>query len=395
MEGDFIKTNKWLLPLSWLYGLGVGIRNELFELGILKSRSFDVPVISVGNLTVGGSGKTPHVEYLVELLKDYMQVAVLSRGYKRKSRGYVLADAETPMKVIGDEPFQMKRKYPDVYVAVDKNRCAGIDRLTTDEATKNTDVVILDDAFQHRYVTPGINILLVDYHRLIVYDKLLPAGRLREPLSGKHRADIVIITKCPKDLNPIDYRVLSKAMDLYPFQDLFFTTIDYKALNPVFEKEASKDLIPLTSLAKFNVMLLSGIALPKQLEMDLEQYMGEKIPMVLSFPDHHAFKAKDVKMINASFAQMNQPKIIVTTEKDKARLLNLEGLDEEVRKNIYALPIKVNFMLEKGERFNEKILSYVRKNSRNSILAKRKNENKPKNGNHSGNGPRTISFRNY
>ncbi|MDR0185477.1 tetraacyldisaccharide 4'-kinase [Prevotella brunnea] len=395
MEGDFIKTNKWLLPLSWLYGLGVGIRNELFELGILKSRSFDVPVISVGNLTVGGSGKTPHVEYLVELLKDYMQVAVLSRGYKRKSRGYVLADAETPMKVIGDEPFQMKRKYPDVYVAVDKNRCAGIDRLTTDEATKNTDVVILDDAFQHRYVTPGINILLVDYHRLIVYDKLLPAGRLREPLSGKHRADIVIITKCPKDLNPIDYRVLSKAMDLYPFQDLFFTTIDYKALNPVFEKEASKDLIPLTSLAKFNVMLLSGIALPKQLEMDLEQYMGEKIPMVLSFPDHHAFKAKDVKMINASFAQMNQPKIIVTTEKDKARLLNLEGLDEEVRKNIYALPIKVNFMLEKGERFNEKILSYVRKNSRNSILAKRKDENKPQNGNHSGNGPRTISFRNY
>ena len=395
MEGDFIKTNKWLLPLSWLYGLGVGIRNELFELGILKSRSFDVPVISVGNLTVGGSGKTPHVEYLVELLKDYMQVAVLSRGYKRKSRGYVLADAETPMKMIGDEPFQMKRKYPDVYVAVDKNRCAGIDRLTTDEATKNTDVVILDDAFQHRYVTPGINILLVDYHRLIVYDKLLPAGRLREPLSGKHRADIVIITKCPKDLNPIDYRVLSKAMDLYPFQDLFFTTIDYKALNPVFEKEASKDLIPLTSLAKFNVMLLSGIALPKQLEMDLEQYMGEKIPMVLSFPDHHAFKAKDVKMINASFAQMNQPKIIVTTEKDKARLLNLEGLDEEVRKNIYALPIKVNFMLEKGERFNEKILSYVRKNSRNSILAKRKDENKPQNGNHSGNGPRTISFRNY
>ncbi|MGG6545642.1 UNVERIFIED_CONTAM: tetraacyldisaccharide 4'-kinase [Prevotella sp. 15_C9] len=395
MEGDFIKTNKWLLPLSWLYGLGVGIRNELFELGILKSRSFDVPVISVGNLTVGGSGKTPHVEYLVDLLKDYMQVAVLSRGYKRKSRGYVLADAETPMKMIGDEPFQMKRKYPDVYVAVDKNRCAGIDRLTTDEATQNTDVVILDDAFQHRYVTPGINILLVDYHRLIVYDKLLPAGRLREPLSGKHRADIVIITKCPKDLNPIDYRVLSKAMDLYPFQDLFFTTIDYKALNPVFEKEASKDLIPLTSLAKFNVMLLSGIALPKQLEMDLEQYMGEKIPMVLSFPDHHAFKAKDVKMINASFAQMNQPKIIVTTEKDKARLLNLEGLDEEVRKNIYALPIKVNFMLEKGERFNEKILSYVRKNSRNSILAKRKDENKPQNGNHPGNGPRTISFRNY
>lgn len=221
MEGDFIKIHRALLPLSWLYGLGVMIRNELFELGVLKSRSFDVPVISVGNITVGGAGKTPHVEYLVRLLKDVAQVAVLSRGYKRKSKGYVLAENDTPVEMIGDEPFQMKQKFPDIYIAVDKNRCEGIDRLVQDKQTENTDVVLLDDAFQHRYVKPGINILLIDYHRLIIYDKLLPAGRLREPLSGKIRADIVIVTKCPKELNPIDYRVLSKTMNLYPFQELF------------------------------------------------------------------------------------------------------------------------------------------------------------------------------
>ena len=220
MEGDFIKINEWMLPLSWLYGLGVRLRNQLFELGILKSRSFDIPVISVGNITVGGSGKTPHVEYLIRLLKSNSKVAVLSRGYKRKSKGYVLAGKDTRMRDIGDEPYQMKTKFPDIHVAVDKSRCHGIDMLTSGEATKDTDVILLDDAFQHRYVKPGINILLVDYHRLIIYDKLLPAGRLREPQKGKSRADIVIITKCPKDLKPMEYRVIIKAMDLYPYQQL-------------------------------------------------------------------------------------------------------------------------------------------------------------------------------
>ena len=220
MEGDFIKINEWLLPLSWLYGIGVGIRNSLFDLGILKSRSFDVPVISVGNITVGGSGKTPHVEYLIELLRKHAKVAVLSRGYKRKSKGYVLSAPDTIMQDIGDEPYQMHKKYNDIYVAVDKDRCHGIEGLTTDDETKDTDVILLDDAYQHRYVKPGINILLVDYHRLIIYDKLLPAGRLREPKEGKTRADIVIVTKCPKDLKPMSFRVLSRALNLFPYQQL-------------------------------------------------------------------------------------------------------------------------------------------------------------------------------
>ena len=170
MEGDFIKINKWLLPLSKLYGLGVGIRNHLFNIGLLKSRSFKIPIISVGNITVGGSGKTPHVEYLINLLQDKVsKVAVLSRGYKRKSKGFVLASDDTTMSQIGDEPYQMKQKFPNIYVAVDKDRCHGIDQLTQDEVAKDTEVILLDDAFQHRYVSPGINILLVDYHRLIIY----------------------------------------------------------------------------------------------------------------------------------------------------------------------------------------------------------------------------------
>ena len=389
MEGDFIKINEWLLPFSWLYGLGVRLRNHLFELGILKSRSFDIPVISVGNITVGGSGKTPHVEYLIRLLKGNCKVAVLSRGYKRKSKGYVLADGETRMKDIGDEPFQMKTKFPDIHVAVDKNRCHGIDMLTNEEATKDTDVILLDDAFQHRYVKPGINILLVDYHRLIIYDKLLPAGRLREPQSGKARADIVIITKCPKDLKPMEYRVIIKAMDLYPYQQLYFTSFDYDSLRPVFgEGERPLDGIS----GNDNILLLTGIASPKQMVYDLREY--SKNITQLAFPDHHQFTKKDIERINTAFAGMPSPKMIITTEKDNARLAGMEGLSDDVRRNLFMLPIRVKFMLGQEEDFNNKILGYVQKNSKNSILAKTKDDHKSANGDNTRHRIRTISFRN-
>lgn len=389
MEGDFIKINEWMLPLSWLYGLGVRLRNHLFELGILKSRSFDIPVISVGNITVGGSGKTPHVEYLIRLLKSNSKVAVLSRGYKRKSKGYVLAGNDTRMRDIGDEPYQMKTKFPDIHVAVDKNRCHGIDMLTNSEETKDTDVILLDDAFQHRYVKPGINILLVDYHRLIIYDKLLPAGRLREPQSGKARADIVIVTKCPKDLKPMEYRVIIKAMDLYPYQQLFFTSLEYDSLSPVFGGNKR----PLDSIGKNeNILLLTGIASPKQMAYDLGEYSSNINQM--TFPDHHQFTGRDIERINETFSSMPSPKIIITTEKDNARLSSMEGLSDEVRRNIYKLPIRVKFMLEQEDEFNNKIIGYVQKNSKNSILAKTKDDHKSANGNNIRHRTGTISFRN-
>ena len=385
---DFIKINPLLTPFSWLYGVGVKVRNQLFELGILKSRSFSIPVIAVGNITVGGSGKTPHVEYLVKLLKDKTKIAVLSRGYKRLTKGFVLANDQSTVHDIGDEPYQMKCKFTNIYVAVDENRCHGIDTLMSDESTKDVDVVILDDAYQHRYVKPGINILLVDYHRMIFQDKLLPAGRLREPAEGKKSADIVIITKCPKDLRPMDYRVLTNEMGLLAYQSLYFTTISYDHLSPLFGGEERS----LESIAQNeHVLLITGIASPQQIISDLHLYSQNIQPMI--FGDHHAFTEKDIENINETFASLPSPKLIITTEKDACRLESMDGLSEEVRNSVYKLPIHIEFMLDQEESFTNKILSYVQKNSRNSILVKGKDDHKSKNGHHSGDRPRTISFR--
>lgn len=386
---DFIKINNSLLPFSWLYGLGVKIRNFLFNIGILKSRSFDIPVISVGNITVGGTGKTPHVEYLIRLLQDKFNIAVLSRGYKRKSKGFVLADEDTRMRTIGDEPYQMKQKFPNIAVAVDKNRCNGIEQICNNKKTKYTDVILLDDAYQHRYVKPGINILLVDYHRMINADKLLPAGRLREPKEGKSRADIVIVTKCPKDIKPMEFRVMIKAMDLYPYQQLYFTTLVYGNLQPIYcGEEKTLDSIGQED----NILLLTGIASPEQIIEDLKPHTQRIIQM--RYRDHHQFTDDDIEDINNRYAALPSPKLIITTEKDATRIFGHEGLSEEVRHNIYTLPVEVEFMLGQEDTFNENIIGYVRKNSRNSILAKRKDDNKAANSNHSGDRPRTISFRN-
>jgi tetraacyldisaccharide 4'-kinase len=388
LEGDFIKINHWLSPLSWLYGLGVRFRNTLFEMGVLKSKSFSMPVISVGNITVGGTGKTPHVEYLIKLLQDKVNVAVLSRGYKRLSHGFKIADEKSTARTIGDEPYQIKQKFPKVIVAVDKKRVHGIETLN--QQYKDLDVVLLDDAFQHRYVKPGINILLVDYHRLIIYDTLLPAGRLREPLSGKNRADIVIITKCPKDLKPMEYRVITKAMNLYPYQQIFFTTLEYGQLTPVFKDQSEPKA--LEALKDYNVLLLTGIASPRQMEEDITPNVSHL--SILSFPDHHAFTPKDIERIASQYAALPSPKCIVTTEKDAARIVDLEGLSKEIKDNIYILPIHISFMQDQEAKFNENIIGYVRKNSRNSILAKGKDDYKSEDSNHSGDRPRTISFRN-
>ena len=394
IEGDLISINKKLLPLSWLYGLGVGFRNLLFEMGILKSRPYSTPVISVGNITVGGTGKTPHVEYLVRLLKDHAKVAVLSRGYKRKTSGFVLAGDDATVRTIGDEPYQMKTKFPDITVAVDKKRTRGIEKLTSGDYVKDIDVILLDDAFQHRYVKPGINILLVDYHRLIIYDKLLPAGRLREPVVSKNRADIVIVTKCPKDLRPMEFRVITKAMSLYPYQQLFFSTHEFETLRPVFPTAPNAEITQTLSesLADKNVLLLTGIASPEQMLIDLKNYAKEVTP--LAFSDHHDFKKKDVDRINEAFNALPSPKLIVTTEKDETRLKQVEGLSDEVKSRLYVLPIKIQILLDQENTFNQSIINYVRKNSRNSILAQKPDDHKPKDSNSSGDRPRTISFRN-
>ena len=369
MEGDLIRINRWLLPLSWLYGLGVSIRNTLFDMGILKSKSYQIPVICIGNLTVGGTGKTPHTEYLVNLLRRHNKVAILSRGYKRKKKGYILASEESTVEDIGDEPWQMKQKFGNVYVAVDKNRRRGIERLCTDPETRDVEVILLDDAFQHRYVKPGVNILLIDYHRMVTDDCLMPAGRLRESKDGINRANIVVVTKCPHDIKPMGYRVVQKALKLRPYQKLYFSTIQYGMLWGLFHDEER----PLSSITpEESVLLLTCIASPEQMHFDLKPYSSRITP--LAFPDHHEFTAKDIVEINEKFAAMPSPKLIITTEKDATRLLMAEGLSNEAKNSLFVLPIRVQILRNEEQNFNEKITGYVLKNSRNSILAKGQND---------------------
>lgn len=359
MEGNLIKINEWLLPLSWLYGVGTDLRNLLFNAGILSSKTYNIPIISVGNITAGGTGKTPHIEYLIRLLSKNYKVAVLSRGYKRRSRGYVLAQADTPMEKIGDEPWQIKEKFPEVYVAVDGNRRHGIERLMSDEKTRNVQVILLDDAYQHRYVNPRLNILLIDYHRMITEDRLLPAGRLRERVSNKIRANMVIVTKCPRNMTPIGYRVVQQALHLKPYQSLFFSTFKYGKLRKLF----GEGEMPLEQIRKDNmhVLLVTGIGNPQQMEQDMRKFAQYVTP--LSYPDHHYFTPQDVNEINKVAQKMPKPMIVVTTEKDAPRLKDLQGFNETVRGNMFVFPIEIEILKEKENTLKEQIINYVHKNS--------------------------------
>ena len=330
MEGDHIKINYWLMPFAWLYGLVVSIRNLMFDEGMLKSKTFPLPVICVGNITVGGTGKTPHTEYLIRLLSKEFHVAVLSRGYKRKSEGYVLATSDTPMAEIGDEPYQMKQKYPQIHMAVDKDRCHGIAELMKNSVKPSTNVVILDDAYQHRYVKAGLNILLMDYHRLIYLDKLLPAGRLREPQSGVHRADIVIVTKCPRHITPTDRRGIERALHIENWQQIYFTAYKYpEQIEGIGE----------------NPLLVTGIASPQQMAYDLQMIVPKF--EVMSFPDHHNFTEADIESIR----QRANGRTILTTEKDATRLHGLE--------NMKVIPIEVEFVDGKKSEFDEMVKTFV------------------------------------
>ncbi|MCR4921219.1 MAG: tetraacyldisaccharide 4'-kinase [Bacteroidaceae bacterium] len=349
-----------LLPLSWLYGAVVGVRNWLYDHGLLKLRRLPLPAICVGNLAVGGTGKTPHVEYLVRLLSPHYRVAVLSRGYRRKSRGYLLSDLATPMEMIGDEPWQMKQKFGTaIHVAVDADRWHGVHRLTHDNATSDTQVVLLDDAFQHRAVRAGLYILLVDYHRLYCDDRLLPAGRLRESAKGAARADVVVVSKCPPDIPPTECRHIQAKLQLRQGQQLYFSTLRYGALSALFGNE-TRTLAQLQA-EQTHVLMLTGIASHSQMERDLRRHTPHVTP--LAFPDHHYYTAGDVRRINRTLDQLPRPHIVVTTEKDAARLKTLQGLSSQVCENLYVLPIQTEILNAQTNIFNQTIEDYVRQNS--------------------------------
>ena len=353
-----------LAPLTLIFRIITGVRNKLFDWKILPSEEFDLPVISVGNLTVGGTGKTPHTEYLIRLLKENRDIALLSRGYKRKSKGFRLATADSSAKEIGDEPYQIKCKYPDIHVAVDADRRHGIHQLCANSISKDVEVVILDDAFQHRYVKPGINIVLMDYNRPIYEDTLMPTGMLREPASSLQRAHIVITTKCPRYIKPIDFRIVAKHLNLRPYQQLFFTTFNYGELRAFTEPHKQKSLSELTPQTR--ILLVTGIASADPLMEKLQEHTEYVIHM--EYGDHHDFSRAELKDIQKRFESIQATdKLIITTEKDAARLSSYD-LDESITNNLYILPIEVVFLQGQQELFNNYITDYVSKNSRNRIV---------------------------
>ncbi len=370
----------WLFaPLAFLYRLVMGLRNKFFDWKILPSEEFDVPVISVGNLTVGGTGKTPHTEYLIKLLKDRCKVALLSRGYKRKSKGFLLATSGCSAKSIGDEPYQVKLKFPDIHVAVDSNRRNGIHKLCESEISKNVEAILLDDAFQHRYVIPGVSIVLMDYNRPVYEDSLLPVGMLRESISSLDRAHVVIVTKCPEDIKPIDFRVVTKRLNLRPYQRLYFTTFSYgkmRAFQPPHECRAMSTLSTDT-----HILLVTGIASADPLVERLREYT-EHITH-LEYSDHHDFTRAELLSISRIYAAIEaEDKLIITTEKDAARL-RCCMLDEVVVDNLYVLPVEVKFLQNQQANFDHYIIDYVSKNSRNRIVHSRANDHKSRDCHHS------------
>jgi tetraacyldisaccharide 4'-kinase len=352
-------------PISLLYGMIIWFRNRLFDFKILKSTEYSLPIISVGNITVGGTGKTPHVEYLINLLNDEFKIAVLSRGYKRKTSGFFLGMETSTASDIGDEPLQIKQKFANVIVAVDGNRNRGIQKLL--KISHDLNAVILDDAFQHRYVLPGLSILIVDYNNLIKTDFLLPYGRLREPASERVRADIIIISKCPVDIKPIDQRLLEMELKMFAYQKVHYTTIKYGEPIPVFKKVAKETSIQ--TLKKLNpvIFMLTGIANPKPLK-DYLNSISENI-IELNYPDHYNFTAKDMHGLIEKFsADTGKNKYIITTEKDAMRLQQFTDLEEEIKAAMYYIPVYVQFLENDEKAFNHYITTYVRNNKPDSFL---------------------------
>lgn len=383
-----------LFPFSFLYGMVVWVRNILFNAELLPSKSYNMPVISVGNITVGGTGKTPHTEYLIRILSKDYQVAVLSRGYKRKSKGYVMADSSTKLEDLGDEPLQMKRKFPNLVVAVDENRRRGIESLMQSSMQPFVDVILLDDGYQHRYVNPSISILLIDYNRLIREDYLLPVGNLREPATQMKRAQIVIVSKCPSDMKPMDVRVLSTKIGILSYQALYFTTMQYGPIEKLMptsadslKKEVAMDeTTPETEAAatelpaigriesfeqikeqRLPILLLTGIATPLTLENHVRTYAS--VVKAMHFADHHEFSKRDVRKISMEFEKIKAAGgIILTTEKDATRIRNNAYMNQ-LAPYIYYPTLEIHFLDGQGKTFEQKITDYVRINKRNRKLS--------------------------
>lgn len=340
-----------LYPFALIYGALVWLRNRLYDTGFFSSVEFMVPVISVGNLSVGGTGKTPHVEYLVRLLQYRFRVATMSRGYKRRTQGFLLADAHTNALRIGDEPMQYHLKFPDLVVSVSEERITGIPRLL--QQRPDVEVVLLDDAYQHRSVKAGLNMLITDYSRPFYKDHILPMGTLRESRSAYHRADVIIVSKCPEDMSLQMAADIERRIAPLPHQQVYFSHIKYITPYDFFTAQG-------VDLKQKHAVLVCCIARPEPLVRYLHTIT--KQVHVLSYPDHHYFVSKDLEEIKEAYQNWDvQDEVIVTTEKDAARLhLHIDKL-KEWGVQIVVLPIEISFLFGKGPDFDNRVMNYTEK----------------------------------
>lgn len=337
------------LPFALIYGLVVTLRNKMYDWDIFSSISFSTPVISVGNITVGGTGKSPHIEYLIELLSRQYAIATLSRGYRRASRGFRIADMQSTSHEIGDEPFQFKSKHPLIEVCVAEERMTAIPQLL--QQKPHVQVILLDDAFQHRTVKPGLSILLSDFDRLYTRDYIMPFGLLRESRGAASRADLILISKCPSDLTPTKRNEIEKEIQPLPHQQLFFSSIQYKQLYSLSPSKIHPN-------NETEILLVTGIANPLPLLLHLQtQY---KKVHSLKYKDHHYFTFDDLEEITAAYKHLaSDNKIIVTTEKDAARLMLLK---EKILANelpFFAQAIGIEILFDEKNKFDQIIQQYI------------------------------------
>jgi len=328
---------KFLFPFAVIYGIIIRVRNFLYDVNFLKSKSYDIPVICVGNLSVGGTGKTPMIEYLLNLLSPNYKVVTLSRGYGRKTKGFILLSGKENATEVGDEPLQFKTKFQDVLVAVDEDRQHGIELLKNNLKAK---IILLDDAFQHRKVRAGLNIVLTKYDNLYINDFMLPTGDLREPIIGVERAQLIVVTKCPKDLSLKERGRIRDKLRLRNYQKLFFSYIDYSEMT-----YAGNSAEPISNLEEKKITLVTGIANPESLLAYLEDLKLNYDH--LKFPDHHNFS-------NVELEQISKAPLVLTTEKDYMRLK-----DKIKHDNLYYLPIKMK-MINNNAGFDEIIQNFVK-----------------------------------
>lgn len=324
-----------LRPVSWIYAALVWLRNRLFDEHLLHTHVAPVPTVCVGNLAVGGTGKTPHVEYLIRLLQRDYHVAVLSRGYGRKTQGFRLADEKSTASMIGDEPWQIYHNFPNVPVAVCADRVAGVKKLL--QVCPQTQVIILDDAFQHRWLRCGFNIILTSYDNLYTSDSYLPVGRLRDNRVQSHRANMVVVTRCPEQMRPIDKRVVDNTLKMSAWQELYFSRVVYEPIEP-----------------QGRVLVVTGIAHPHYMEEQLARHAQEI--KTLAFPDHHMFTKSDIQRIEALAQEVDS---VWTTQKDEARLAEME-MSDELRNKLRVLSIHVD--IEDKAAFDRQVIMYVREN---------------------------------